>query len=106
MQCASGRRDQKHVNTPVATIGALSDPELMEDILASGKADVVELGRELLADPDFPNKIRAGHEDKARKCMRCLSCFSSELTNGEPYCAINPESGRELEFAMRPLVRR
>ena len=68
---------KKHVNTPVATIGALSDPGLMEEILASGKADVVELGRELLADPDFPNKIRTGHEDKARKCMRCLSCFSS-----------------------------
>lgn len=93
---------KKHVNTPVATIGALSDPGLMEDILASGKADVVELGRELLADPDFPNKIRAGHEDKARKCMRCLSCFSSELTNGEPYCAINPESGRELELRHAP----
>lgn len=89
---------KKHVKTPVATVGALSDPELMEEIIASGKADVVEAARELLADPDFPNKVRSGNEDKARKCMRCLSCFSSELTNGEPYCAINPESGRELEM--------
>lgn len=89
---------KKHVKTPVATVGALSDPELMEEIIASGKADVVEAARELLADPDFPNKVRSGKEDKARKCMRCLSCFSSELTNGEPYCAINPESGRELEM--------
>lgn len=88
---------KKHVKTPVAAIGALSDPAMMEEIIASGKADVVELGRELMADPDFPNKVRSGKEDKARRCMRCLSCFSSELTNGEPYCAINPESGREME---------
>lgn len=89
---------KKHVKTPVATVGALSDPKLMEEIIASDRADVVELARALIADPDFPNKVRSGNEHKAKKCMRCFSCFSSELTNGEPYCAINPESGRELEM--------
>lgn len=89
---------KKHIHTPVAAIGALSDPALMEDIIASGKADVVELGRQLLADPDTPLKFRTNRELETRRCMRCLSCFSSELTNGEPYCAINPESGRELEM--------
>ena len=89
---------KKHIKTPVAAIGALNDPELMEEIIASGKADVVEAARQFLADPDFPNKVRSGREQTAKKCMRCLSCFSSELTNGEPYCAINPETGRELEL--------
>ena len=89
---------KKHVKTPVATVGALSEPALMEEIIASGKADVVELARQLLADPDFPTKIRTGRESDVKKCMRCLSCFSSEMTNGEPYCAINPETGRELEM--------
>jgi len=89
---------KKHVKTPVAAIGALSDPALMEEIIASGKADVVEAARALLADPDLPDKARAGREREARKCMRCLACFSNELTYGEPYCAINPESGRELEM--------
>lgn len=89
---------KKHVKTPVATVGALGDPELMEDIIASGKADVVEMARALLADPDLPNKIRTGKTEQIRKCMRCLSCFSNELTHGEPYCAINPECGRELEM--------
>lgn len=93
---------KKHVQTPVATIGALSDPQLMEEIIASGQADVVEMGRQFMADPDFPNKIRRGNEDNVRRCMRCLSCFSSELTNGEPYCAINPESGKELEVKSLP----
>jgi 2,4-dienoyl-CoA reductase-like NADH-dependent reductase (Old Yellow Enzyme family)/thioredoxin reductase len=89
---------KKHVKTPVATVGALGDPELMEEIIATGQADVVELARALLADPDLPKKARTGNEDKLRRCMRCLSCFSAEMTHGEPYCAINPESGRELEM--------
>jgi len=89
---------KKHVKSPVAAIGGLSDPELMDEIIASGKADVVEAARALLADPDFPNKVRAGREKEARKCMRCLACFSNELLYGQPYCAINPESGRELEM--------
>ena len=89
---------KQHVKTPVAAIGALADPWLMEDIIASGKADVVEAARALLCDPDLPNKARAGRENEVRRCMRCLSCFSNELTYGQPYCAINPESGRELEM--------
>ena len=63
---------KKHVATPVATVGALSDPALMEEILASGQADVVELARELMADPDFPLKVRCGREDETRRCIRCL----------------------------------
>ncbi|MCL2126511.1 MAG: FAD-dependent oxidoreductase [Oscillospiraceae bacterium] len=89
---------KKHVKTPVAAIGALSDPELMEDIIASGKADVVEAARALLCDPDLPNKARAGREKEAKRCMRCLACFSNEMNYGQPYCAINPETGRELEM--------
>ncbi|UWG98878.1 FAD-dependent oxidoreductase [Dehalobacter sp. DCM] len=99
---------KKHVKTAVATVGALNNAELMEEIIASGQADVVEMARQLLADPDFPNKVRTGNEDKARKCMRCLSCFSSELTWGEPFCALNPETGREFElkFDIPPAVKK
>lgn len=89
---------KKHVKTPVATVGALNDPDLMEEIVASGKADVVEVARQFFADPDFPNKMRTGREDEIRRCMRCLSCFSNELTHGKHYCAINPEWGREFEM--------
>ena len=89
---------KKHVGTPVATVGALGDPDLMEEIIASGQADVVEMARALIADPDLPLKIRTGRTDEIRKCMRCLACFSSELDNGQDYCAINPEAGRDLEL--------
>lgn len=89
---------KKHVKTPVATVGALGDPDLMEEIIASGKADIVEMARALIADPDLPLKIRTGKTSEIRKCMRCLACFSSELDNGQDYCAINPEAGRDLEM--------
>ena len=89
---------KKNVKTPVATVGALGEPEMMEEILASGQADVVEMARSLIADPDLPLKIRTGREDEIKVCMRCLSCFSSEIALGEKYCAVNPASGYEQEF--------
>jgi len=89
---------KKHVRTPVATVGAINDPARMEEILASGQADIVELGRALISDPDLPNKIREGREDEIRHCMRCMSCFSSLIRNGQYWCTINPKAGRELEY--------
>ena len=88
---------RKYVKTPVATVGALTDPALMEEIIASGQADVVEIARGLIAEPDLPNKARAGRDDEIKRCMRCLHCFSTLLNDGQFYCAINPETSRELE---------
>jgi len=94
-----------HVKVPVATVGAHSDPELLEEIIASGKADVVEMARALLADPQLPNKARSGHAEDIRPCLRCLTCFSHLITNGQIYCAVNPVIGRELENRREPAVR-
>jgi len=98
---------KKHIKeSKIATIGGYSDPAFMDEIIASGKADVVEIARELFCEPDFPNMVRAGREMDARRCMRCLSCFSQELTHGEPYCALNPLSGREIHgFFAAPEVK-
>ena len=94
---------KKHIKqSKIATIGGYSDPAFMDEIIATGKADVIEVARELFCEPDFPNMVRAGRDADARRCMRCLSCFSSELTNGEPYCALNPLSGREIHGFFEP----
>jgi len=83
---------KKHVKiSKVATIGALSDPELLEEIIAGGKADVVELARGIICDPDLPNKAREGREDEIVHCMRCLTCFSNLIRHGQIVCALNTE---------------
>ena len=99
---------KKHVKTPVATVGALTDPEMMEEIVASGKADIVQLGRQSLADPDLPVKARLGREDDIDKCMRCCVCFSGAGTHRYLQCSINPSIGRELEekSAIPPRVKK
>lgn len=100
---------KKAVKTPVATVGALSDPAYMEDIIASGKADVIVVGRQILADPDFPNKARAGRFDEVRPCIRCNHCLSLDfvpyvdMCSGISECSVNPQVGRELkEGAYQP----
>ncbi|MBR4702343.1 MAG: FAD-dependent oxidoreductase [Oscillospiraceae bacterium] len=88
---------KKHVKTPVATIGALSDPEQLEEIVASGKADVVEMARGLICDPDLPLKLRTGRHKEVRRCLRCFSCVNTDYQHGRLFCAINPASGKERE---------
>ena len=86
-----------HVKTPVATVGALCDPAVLEDIIASGKADVVALARGLIVDPDMPLKVREGREKEQIRCLRCFSCVGSMQFTGQLFCVLNPESGREWE---------
>ncbi len=88
---------KKHVHKPVATIGALNDPAMMEDIIASGKADVVYMGRALLADPYLPQKVIAGEDDKIVKCLRCFTCMAERPTTQTRRCSVNPLIGREVE---------
>ncbi len=89
---------KKHIKkSTVATVGALADPALMESIIASGKADVVEVARALFADPDLPLKARTGREDDITQCMRCLACFSNLMAKSQFLCAINPVIGHEIE---------
>lgn len=88
---------KKHVSKPVATIGAINDPAMMEEIIASGKADIIYMARELLADPFLPNKVAAGQEDKIVKCLRCFTCMAERPVTGTRRCAVNPLIGREIE---------
>ena len=100
---------KKNVKTSaVATVGALADPALMEEIIASGKADIVEVARGLIADPDLPLKARTGRDSEINKCMRCLTCFSSHITKGQFVCAINPVIGQEIEnkWTIQPAARK
>ncbi len=88
---------KKHVNVPVATLGALNDPEQMEEIIASGKADVVYMARALLADPELPRKVVEGRDDEIVKCLRCFTCMAERAATATRRCTVNPLIGRELD---------
>ena len=66
---------KKHVKTPVATVGGINDPDMMEEIIASGKADIVEIARQSICDPYLPEKAFSGRRDDITKCCRCFTCF-------------------------------
>jgi 2,4-dienoyl-CoA reductase-like NADH-dependent reductase (Old Yellow Enzyme family)/thioredoxin reductase len=88
---------KKHVKVPVACVGALNEPEQMEEIIASGKADVVEMARALLADPFLPRKVMLGHDDEMVRCTRCFTCLAERVHTQTRICSINPIIGREYE---------
>lgn len=88
---------KKHVNVPVATIGGLNDPQMMEDIIASGKADIVEMARALLADPELPKKITMNRDEYIVRCLRCYTCMAERAQTATRRCTVNPIIGRELD---------
>ena len=88
---------KKHVSKPVATIGGLNDPAQMEEIIASGKADVVYMARALLADPFLPNKVMANRDEDIVRCLRCFTCMAERAATSTRRCTVNPLIGREME---------
>ena len=81
----------------MATIGALNSPEQMEEIIASGKADVVYMARALLADPYLPRKVTENREQEIVKCLRCFTCMAERAATSTRRCTVNPLIGREIE---------
>lgn len=87
---------KKHVKTPVACVGSLNDPAHMEEIIASGQADIVEIARGLLADPYLPKKALEGKADDITPCIRCYECFGETIKTETIKCSVNPTMGQQL----------
>jgi 2,4-dienoyl-CoA reductase-like NADH-dependent reductase (Old Yellow Enzyme family)/thioredoxin reductase len=95
---------KKHVRIPVITSHTLRDPDYCERILAEGKADLVGLSRQLIADPYWANKAHQGQPQEIRKCISCLvGCWQESLmVRRHMRCAINPAVGDERFVALSP----
>jgi NADPH-dependent 2,4-dienoyl-CoA reductase/sulfur reductase-like enzyme len=88
------------VSIPVMVAGRLGDPERIRAILDEGMADVVALGRPLVADPDLPRKMALGREEEIMACGACLQGCLARVRGGGPIsCIVNPEVGLEAEVA-------
>ena len=85
-------------NLVVCTVGSIMDIARAEDIISSGKADMVAMCRPLLADPEMPRKYRLGREEDHRPCLRCQYCGFRLLIPAVINCAVNPYLGNETEF--------
>lgn len=87
---------KKNVNKPVACVGSLNDPAQMEQIIADGQADIVEIGRALLADPYLAEKALEDKADDITPCLRCYECFGETSKSETVKCAVNPTMGQQL----------
>jgi 2,4-dienoyl-CoA reductase-like NADH-dependent reductase (Old Yellow Enzyme family) len=76
-------------------VPSIHDPYLAANAVASGHADMISLGRPLLADPEWANKTQEGRVDEIRRCDRDNYCILRLMTGMRPHCKLNPEMGRE-----------
>jgi len=98
---------KKLTHVPVIAVGRL-DLELGEKILEEGRADLVALGRRLLADPDLPNKAAEGRLDEVNSCINCMECIERlafDLHGEGVTCVVNPALGREREYEVKPATK-
>ncbi|MGH2937948.1 MAG: FAD-dependent oxidoreductase [Solirubrobacterales bacterium] len=94
------------VAVPVIAVGRLDDPRVAAAAVAAGDADLICLGRGLIADPDWPGKVRRGEIAEVRPCIACNACVDLVGRGERARCAVNPEVGRVSEWRLEPAAER
>ena len=92
------------VSIPIITVGRIRTPELANQILEEKKADLISMGRALIADPNLPMKALQGRTEEIIPCISCNRCVLS-IRKGALQCAVNPETGREGVFILQKADR-
>jgi 2,4-dienoyl-CoA reductase-like NADH-dependent reductase (Old Yellow Enzyme family)/thioredoxin reductase len=98
----SASQVKKALDVPVMAVGRINDPQIADEIIEQQKADLVCIGRGLLADPEMPKKAQEGRLDEIRTCIACNTCMQSIFKRGRIECLVNPMLGREKEMAFIP----
>lgn len=95
------------VHIPVIAVGKLGYPELAESVLHEGKADFISLARALLADPEWPNKVKEGRTEDIIPCLGCnIGCVARVRKSQVISCAVNAATGFERQLALAPAEKR
>lgn len=86
---------------PVITTGNIRDPKVAESILKDGFSDCIGLGRQMIADPAWPNKVKYGKEEEIRKCVSCnIGCSGHRIGLNRPIrCTVNPSVNDDTQYA-------
>ncbi|MDV7357010.1 NADPH-dependent 2,4-dienoyl-CoA reductase [Rhodococcus oxybenzonivorans] len=94
---------EKHVNIPVAASNRINMPEVAEEILTRGDAQLISMARPMLADPDWVRKAEAGNSDEINTCIACnQACLDHAFVRKHVSCLLNPRAGRETELTLSP----
>jgi len=94
---------KKAVGIPVGIVGRIHTPEVAEQLLEQGKADLIAVGRGLIADPEWPKKAQEGRPETIRPCISCnQGCSDRMYFQKDISCTVNPAVGREGTFPMEP----
>ena len=94
------------VDVPVLCAGRMDDPDMAVEAVQTGVCDIVSLGRPLLADPDYVNKLRAGKTADIRPCIGCQEgCMGRIQEYSMVNCAVNPQAARERVTAYNPVLK-
>lgn len=96
---------KKELKIPVMAVGRINDPWTADNIIAKGMADLVCIGRGLMADPEMPIKAQEGRFDEIRTCIACNTCMQSIYRKGRLECLVNPALGREQEMQIVPAAQ-
>ncbi len=96
---------KKALKIPVMAVGRINDPWTADNIIAKGMADLVCIGRGLMADPEMPIKAQEGRFDEIRTCIACNTCMQSIYRKGRLECLVNPALGREQEMQIVPTAQ-
>lgn len=98
---------KKAVNVPVSAVGRIVDAEMAERVIESGMADMVAVGRPLLADPDWGTKIAAGKACDIRRCISCNKGCTDAIQNRQFLsCVLNAENGYENTRSIQPAAQK
>lgn len=104
---AYARAVKEVVDVPILCAGRMDDPDMSSEAVRSGACDIVSLGRPLLADPDYVNKLRAGKVQSIRPCLSCQEgCMGRIQEYSMINCAVNPQCARERAFRYEPILRK
>lgn len=94
------------VDVPVLCAGRMDNPEMASEAVEAEECDIVSLGRPLLADPDYVNKLRAGKWEQIRPCISCQEgCMGRVQEFSMINCAVNPQAARERVTAYEPILK-
>ena len=96
---------REELSVPVVTSNRINTPEVAEEVLARGDADMVSLARPFLADADFVNKAAAGRSDEINTCIGCNQACLDHVFNGQmTSCLVNPRACHETELNLEPVT--